>query len=116
ICRLCSNYGRSFYCLFSGFYYDVKCPSSDENPPPLNPLPQGEGKYEGTSASAPPLTGAADACTELVEGGDGKQRAFSDEPSCPFGAQRGMKINGTRMSRLSTIDGVFQPRLSGIFG
>ncbi len=50
ICRLCSDYGRSFYCLFSGYYYDVSC-SSPENTHPhpfdfsqdrLNPLPEGE--------------------------------------------------------------------------
>ncbi len=95
ICRLCSDYGRSFYCLFSGYYYEVTCPStedgaittplsipqtaSDENPPPLNPLPQGEGRYERLPIIPPPLTGGGDACPELVEGGEGERRGFSDE-------------------------------------
>jgi len=33
ICQLCSDYGRSFYCLFSGYYYDVKCPSPENTHP-----------------------------------------------------------------------------------
>ena len=48
-------------------------------PPPLNPLPQGEGRYERLPMIPPPLTGGGDACPELVEGGEGERRAFSGE-------------------------------------
>jgi DNA polymerase-1 len=47
--------------------------------PPLNPLPQGEGRYERLPIIPPPSTGGGDACPELVEGGEGERRAFSDE-------------------------------------
>ncbi len=40
-------------------------------PPPLSPLPQGEGKYEGTTANPPPLTGGGE--------GEGERRGFSGE-------------------------------------
>ncbi len=50
-----------------------------KNPPPLNPLPQGEGRYERLPIIPPPLTGGGEACPELVEGGEGERRAFSDE-------------------------------------
>ena len=56
----------------------------DENPPPLSPLPQGEGRYEGVPLVPPPLTGGGEACPELVEGGEGERRAFSDESEVVF--------------------------------
>ncbi len=40
-------------------------------PPPLSPLPQGEGRYEGTQANPPPLTGGGE--------GEGERRVFSGE-------------------------------------
>ncbi|MEK6713715.1 MAG: transglycosylase SLT domain-containing protein [Nitrospirota bacterium] len=53
ICRLCSDYGRSFYCLFSGYYYDVACSSENTHPHSLDfsqdrpsPLPEGEDDQE----------------------------------------------------------------------
>ncbi len=42
----------------------------DENPPPLYPLPQGEGRFEGVPSIPPPLMG---------RGKGGFERAFSDE-------------------------------------
>ncbi len=42
-------------------------------------LPQGEGRYERLPIIPPPLTGGGEACPELVEGGEGERRAFSDE-------------------------------------
>ncbi len=39
--------------------------------PPLNPLPQGEGRYEGTIANPPPLTGGG--------AGEGERRTSSGE-------------------------------------
>ncbi len=41
---------------------------SEENPPPLNPLPPGEGKQ---SAFPPPLTGGGEACPEHSRRGEG---------------------------------------------
>ncbi|MEK6713270.1 MAG: hypothetical protein AABY41_03660, partial [Nitrospirota bacterium] len=39
--------------------------------PPLNPLPQGEGRYEEKPANPPPLTGGGE--------GEGERRISSDE-------------------------------------
>ena len=42
-----------------------------ENPPPLNPLPQGEGRLEGIPSIPPPLMGGGE--------GEGDQRGFSGD-------------------------------------
>ena len=99
ICGLCSEYDKSFYCLFSRYYYEVACSTTDnihphsfdfsqdrpyplpegegnkddENHPPLSPLTQGEGKPGDIAVFPPPLTGGGDACPELIEGGGGEQ-------------------------------------------
>ena len=46
-------------------------------PPPLNPLPQGEGRYERLPIIPPLLTGGGEACPEPVEGGESERREFS---------------------------------------
>ena len=48
------------------------------NPPPLSPLPQGEGKSEGLSLLPPPLTGGGEHVLSEIEGGEGEQ-VFPDE-------------------------------------
>ncbi len=42
LCRLCNDYGKSFYCLFSSYYQDVACSSSVNNHPRPSALPETE--------------------------------------------------------------------------
>ncbi len=68
----------SLFCFFLGYIG-----GNDENnppiPPPLNPLPQGEGRYERLPIIPPPVKGGGEACPELVEGGEGERSGFSGE-------------------------------------
>jgi hypothetical protein len=54
--------------LLGGASMSHKLTNDNENPPPLNPLPQGEGRYERLPIIPPPLTGGGE--------GEGEQRAF----------------------------------------
>ncbi|MBI5756103.1 MAG: pyridoxal phosphate-dependent aminotransferase family protein [Nitrospirae bacterium] len=69
-----------------GFSGEPSCPFGAQRnmiiPPPLNPLPQGEGRYERLTIIPPhqlEKTGGGEACPELVEGGEGERRGFSGE-------------------------------------
>ncbi|OGW15712.1 MAG: flagellar biosynthetic protein FliO [Nitrospirae bacterium GWA2_42_11] len=49
---------------------------ADENPPPLNPLPQREGRLEGIPGIPPPLMGGGEGEGEK---GEGEQKVFLDK-------------------------------------
>ena len=55
ICGLCSDYDKSFYCLFSRYYHDVACSSSVKTHPHPYPLPEGEGAREKDDENNPPI-------------------------------------------------------------
>ncbi len=68
------------------------------DPPPLNPLPQGEGRQKGAAIIPPPLTGGGEACPELVEGGEGETQpldSLRDEDFLSVLRKNGFNIGDT---------------------
>ena len=75
--------------LAKRFFMDIV---KKDNPPPLNPLPLGEGNLRGIELFSSPLTGGGEACPELVEGGQG-EKGLSNGKTIKVGFFAGCLIN-----------------------